>query len=133
GLWYDQPKVQAQDAVVRAAVRRQMFAGLQDRIHHGDQPGNILADAPCLWTELDVVRRAEAVTRKKEALPAAITADCFDVARQFMEGRQFLLPRQDMVELGADRAPFIFDRTSPGKYFVVVDRRVADFTQSKIE
>jgi hypothetical protein len=63
----------------------------------------------------------EAVTCKKEALPAAITAYRFDVARQFMEGRQLFLPRKDMVELGADRPPFIFDRASPGEYSVVVN------------
>jgi hypothetical protein len=50
-----------------------------------------------------------------------------------MESGQLILPREHPLKLSANRAPFLFDQARPGKYRVVVNRRVADRAEGKIE
>jgi hypothetical protein len=50
-----------------------------------------------------------------------------------MESGQFILPREHPLEFGADKAPILFNQARPGKYRVVVNRRVTDLAERKIE
>ena len=132
-LRHDQAEMQPQHAVIGPAMRRQMLARLQDREHHRDQAGDILAAAPGLRAQLDIVVGAEAVAAQEKGLPAAVLADDGDVGRQFVEAGQVVLAGEHAVELGADRAPIALDQLAPRKHRVVVDRRIADLAEFEIE
>src|SRR5215831_8045560 len=71
----DQPKVQPQHTIVWTAMCGQMLAWVEDRKRCGNQPRDVLADAPCFWTQADVVIGAKAIAGQYEALPPAIVAD----------------------------------------------------------
>src|ERR1700710_1610373 len=68
-------EMQAQDAVIGAAMGRQMLARLEDREHRRPQTRYFLDDAPGFRTKRGVIRGGMAIAGEEERLPAGIGAD----------------------------------------------------------
>lgn len=107
--------MQAQHAIIRSAMRRQMLARFEDGEHCRRQAGNLVHDTPGFRAGLDVLFRLHAETEQKERLPAIIGRDRFHIGRNILKGRQLTLTQQNRIQLLADGRPFLLDLGGPGK------------------
>src|SRR5581483_9595563 len=105
GLRHDQTEVEAEHAVIGAAVRGQVLARLEDREHRRLEAGNLLEDAPGLRTGGDRCRGSVAVTGDHESLPVTVGRDVGDFLGDLMEAGQLVLAEEQAVEFPADQRP----------------------------
>ena len=101
---HDQPEVETKHAVVGAAVRRQVLAGLEDREQGRGEARDLLQDAPGLGAGADRLFRFDAVGADQERLPIAVGADRTDIRGDLVEAGELVLARQQPVELGPDQS-----------------------------
>src|SRR5690349_18733374 len=110
---YQQSKMKPQHAIVRAPMRWQALARLEDRKHRRFQARYALNDPPCLGTERDIGLRSDSIGHEQKDLPTRILRDRPGVHRDVLDVWEFVTAHEHAIEFAPDGRPAALDARHP--------------------